>query len=47
MRIPGISHLVEGGTLPNSVLLLTGPVGAGAGELRRAAGPGGEGGGAA
>jgi len=29
MRIPGISHLVEGGTLPNSVLLLTGPVGAG------------------
>ena len=29
MRIPGISHLVEAGTLPNSVLLLTGPVGAG------------------
>src|SRR5713101_7521721 len=29
MRIPGISHLVEGGNLPNSVLLLIGPVGAG------------------
>lgn len=29
MRIPGISHLVEGGGLPNSVLLLIGPVGAG------------------
>lgn len=29
MRIPGISHLVEGGSLPNSVLLLIGPVGAG------------------
>ncbi len=29
MRIPGISHLVDGGNLPNSVLLLIGPVGAG------------------
>jgi KaiC/GvpD/RAD55 family RecA-like ATPase len=29
MQIPGISHLVEGSNLPNSVLLLTGPVGVG------------------
>jgi len=29
MQIPGISHFVEGSTLPNNVLLLTGPVGVG------------------
>ena len=29
MQIPGISDLLDKGTIPNSVLLLTGPAGAG------------------
>ena len=29
MQIPGISNLLDKGTIPDSVLLLTGPAGAG------------------
>ncbi len=29
MQIPGISHLIDKGTIPESLLLLTGPIGAG------------------